>query len=278
MTRPAPDRLTAALSHTDPALGVFLPAGFPAPGLDLEALQAFAAAGARILEVGLPYSDPSLDGPAITTAYQHALRHGTRIADVLTTVRRAAATTEAAVVVMTYYNPVHRYGVDRFARALADAGAAGAMIPDLPLEAAAPWIAACRAAGLHTPQFVTRHTSDTRLAQIAAAASGWLYAPATHGKTGARHDLDLPALEAFTTRLRQATPLPVVTGIGVATPQLAAQVAPFVDGAVIGSPVVRILLDRPDPLGIAEAADRTAAFVDSLRTRDLSPLHTNTAP
>lgn len=272
MTHPTPDRLTAALSQTDPALGVFLPAGFPAPGLDLEALQAFAAAGARVLEVGLPYSDPSLDGPAITTAYQHALRHGTRIADVLTTVRRAVATTDSAVVVMTYYNPVYRYGIDRFTRMLADAGAAGAMIPDLPIEAAAPWIAACRAAGLHTPQFVARHTSDTRLAQIAVTASGWLYAPATHGKTGARHDLDLPALEAFTTRLRQTTALPVVTGIGVATPQHAAQVAPFVDGAVIGSPVVRILLDRPDSLGVAEAADHTAAFVESLRTRGLSPL------
>lgn len=213
MIRTAPDRLAAALSHPAPSLGVFLPAGFPAPGLNLEALQAFAAAGATILEVGLPHHDAIYDGPVITEAYQHSLQHGTGVADVLRTVNRAATTTEASVVVMSYWAPVRDWG-PHFAHDLAAAGAAGAMIVDLPADEAGPWLTAARAAGIHTPQLVSRQASDAQLHQV-AAATGWVYAPAATALTGYTGELDIPALTAFTERLHAAGPTPVVTGIGI---------------------------------------------------------------
>lgn len=267
---PAADQLTARLAQPPATLGVFLPAGFPAPGLDIEALSAFADAGAGVLEIGVPHHNPSLDGPDITEAYRRALHHGTQMRDVLATVSQAATITSASVVVMSYWSAVRQYGLRAFTQELAEAGAAGAMIPDLPLAGAGPWLTAARAAGLHTPQFAPRPSTDSELARICAAASGWIYAPAALGPTGFTGALDHAELERFTQRLRRATDVPVVTGVGVSTPELAAVVAPYVSGAVIGSPLVRPLLRRPDRTGIAAAADRVALFTDSLRTPALT--------
>ncbi|MFI1226266.1 MULTISPECIES: tryptophan synthase subunit alpha [Streptomyces] len=258
--------LAARLCQSPGTLGVFLPAGFPGPGLDAEALTAFARAGAGILEIGVPVQAPTLDGPDITAAYQRALQHGTRVTDVLTTVARAAASTEASIVVMSYWNPVHQYGVRAFSRDLAKAGAAGAMIPDLPADEAETWHAAAQAAGLCTPQFAPRPSTDSELARTCAVASGWVYVPAALSATGFTGDLDHTALERFVQRCRRTTDVPVVTGVGVSTPELAATVTAFVDGVVVGSPIVRALLARPDRSGIAAAADRVALFAESLRS------------
>ncbi|MEJ8654807.1 tryptophan synthase subunit alpha [Streptomyces sp. MS1.AVA.3] len=267
----AADRLTSSLSQPRPALGVFLPAGFPSRGADAEALQAFARSGATILEVGIPYSDPALDGPPIAAAYRQALQQGSRIRDVFETVQQVATTTQVAIVVVSYWGPVSRLGVEKFTRHLAQAGAAGAMIPDLPIEEAEAWLAAAREAGLLTPQFVSRHASDERLARVCSAASGWIYAPAADAPTGYEGTLDLSGLQRLTDRLGELTDLPVVTGIGLSTPDYAAAASRLVRGVVIGSAVVRPLLEQPDRQGIEYAASRVAEFAHSLRSRE--PTH-----
>lgn len=267
---PAAARLTARLAQPVPVFGAYLPAGFPAPGLDIETLQMLSVAGADVLEVGLPHPHAPLDGPAITAANQRSLEHGTQIQDVFTTVRRTAETTQASVLVMTYWEPVRAHDPRRFARELADAGAAGALIPDLPAAATAEWVVAARAAGLHNLQFTPRQATDTELGQVTATASGWLYAPAVTGRTGYQGHLDIADLKAFTHRLKRLSDVPIVTGVGISTPELAEQVAPHVAGVVVGSPIVRCLLRRPDRTGAAAAADTAALFADSIRTPALT--------
>ncbi|MFD4529925.1 tryptophan synthase subunit alpha [Streptomyces sp. NPDC058470] len=262
---PAATGLTALLAHRQrPALGAFLPAGFPNWTAGIEALRAFTRHGADFLEVGVPHHTPSLDGPDIAAAYTQALGQGARMAHVFSTIRLAASSTAVPVVAMSYWAPVLDFGVTRFAQDLAQAGAAGAMIPDLPVAEAGEWTDAARKAGLHTPQFAPRSAGDDQLAAITAAASGWIYAPAAAAPTGYQGDLDLPALDAFTTRLRSYTSLPVVGGIGISTPQRAGQVAPYVDGVVIGSPLVRPLLEGP--VGLDGAVEQVRAFAHALHT------------
>ncbi|MFI5749097.1 tryptophan synthase subunit alpha [Streptomyces sp. NPDC051644] len=268
---PAAAQLTTRLAQSPPALSVYLPAGFPAPGLDVETLQMLAAAGADVLEIGLPHPHAPLDGPAITEANRRSLvEHGTRTEHVFTTVRRTAETTQATVLVMTYWEPVRAYEPRRFALELAAAGAAGALIPDLPPTEAAAWRAAVQEAGLHNLQFTPRQATDSELAQLTSTATGWLYAPAVTGRTGYQGQLDIAALKTFTRRLERLSDVPVVTGVGVSTPELAEQVAPHVAGVVVGSPIVRCLLRRPDRTGAAAAADTAALFADSIRTPALT--------
>ncbi|MGW0670624.1 tryptophan synthase subunit alpha [Streptomyces sp. NPDC002746] len=258
-------RLTDRLAQPIPTFGAYLPAGFPAPGLDIETLQMLSVAGADVLEIGLPHPHAPLDGPAITAANQRSLEHGTQIQHVFTTVRRAAETTQATVLVMTYWEPVRAHDPRRFARELADAGAAGALIPDLPPEAIAEWAVAARSAGLHNLQFTPRQATDTELSQVTAHASGWLYAPAVTGRTGYQGSIDIASLKAFTLRLKRLSDVPIVTGVGISTPELAEQVASHVAGVVVGSPIVRCLLRSPDSAGAVAAADTAALFAASIR-------------
>ncbi|MEW1760395.1 tryptophan synthase subunit alpha [Streptomyces cyaneofuscatus] len=263
---PAAAGLTALLAdRRRPALGAFLPAGFPNWTAGIEALRAFTRHGADFLEVGVPHHTPSLDGPDIAAAYAEALSQGARMAHVLSTIRLAASSTNVPVVAMSYWASVLDFGgPGRFAQDLAQSGAAGAMIPDLPVTEAGEWIDAARQAGLHTPQFAPRDASDDELVAIAAAASGWIYAPAAAAPTGYQGDLDLPAISAFTARLRAHTSLPVVGGIGISTPARAASVTPYVDGVVIGSPLVRPLLEGP--AGLDGAVEQVRAFAHALHT------------
>ncbi|MGW1412083.1 tryptophan synthase subunit alpha [Streptomyces sp. NPDC002403] len=230
-------RLTERLRRPVPQLGVFLPAGFPSPHHNAIALRLFAARGADILEVGVPHHHAPYDGPLVSAAYQQALRDGTCTSDVMDTVHRVATTTDASIIVMTYWEPVHACGTRQFARDLAAADAAGAMIVDLPSHYAPEWIAAAREAGIHTPHLVARDATDQELARTATVASGWVYAPAAEALTGYTGELDIRSLAAFTRRLQAAGPTPVVTGIGVSTPAKAAQVKELVDSFVIGSPL-----------------------------------------
>ncbi|MEV7156990.1 tryptophan synthase subunit alpha [Streptomyces misionensis] len=256
--------LTAVLTANGrPALGAFLPAGFPNWTAGIDTLSQFAQHGADFLEVGVPHHTPALDGPDIAAAYSAALSQGAAMAHVISTVRLTAANTHKPVVVMSYWEPVRAFGPQRFAEELAEAGASGAMIPDLRGEAAAQWHAIATAAGIHAPQFVSRRDSDTELEQTATAASGWIYAPAADARTGFQGDLDIPGLRAFTGRLRARTRHPVVAGIGISTPARARQVAPYVDGIVIGSPLVRPLLSNGR--GRQHALEELAAFANALR-------------
>ncbi|MER5440844.1 tryptophan synthase subunit alpha [Streptomyces sp. NPDC002790] len=240
------------------ALGVFIPAGVHDPDVQRRQLDHLTQAGADLFEIGLPCANPALDGRLIRSAYQRALVKG----NVLDRTARAVAHAASLrpTVVMTYWDPVRRHGPERLARLLADAGAAGVMVVDLPRGEALRWHHAAHDAGLSTPHLIPRATSDADLPAAVEGASGWLYAPASSGLTGFQGPLDLAALEAFTERLRAASPLPVVSGVGISSPGLAAHVAPLVDAVVIGTPIVRALLSDPAP-----AAAVTAAFAQALQ-------------
>jgi tryptophan synthase alpha chain len=259
--------LTRRLARPTTQLGVFLPARFPFPSsrTDAHALCHFAARGADILEIGIPHHDAVYDGPLIQEAYREALRQGTGVRDVLETVHLATAHSSASVVVMTYWDPIRAYGPARFARHLAAAGGAGAMVVDLPEEAFASWSTATREAGIHAPHLVSRAASDTELQRAATTATGWLYAPAADALTGYTGPLDVAALDSFTRRLHQPGWAPVVTGIGISTPEKARQVRHMVSGVVIGTPVVRAFHDLGPHKGLETAGDQVEAFALALR-------------
>ncbi|MFG3151425.1 tryptophan synthase subunit alpha [Streptomyces sp. NPDC048219] len=249
--------LRTLLAQPRCALGTFVPAGLHSPRAERRHLTQLARAGTDLFEVGLAHHDAHLDGPVIQDAYRRALRSG----DALTCTVRAVAYAARLrpTVVMTYWEPVQRHGPESAARLFADAGASGVMIVDLPDHHAERWQAAARHANLNTPRLVPRRTTDNDLATVAANASGWLYAPASAQPTGYRGPLDIPALAAFTRRLRTASPLPVVSGVGISTPALAAHVAPLVDAVVIGTPVVRALVSTSE-----QAPQLVAAFARAL--------------
>jgi tryptophan synthase alpha chain len=222
------------------ALIGYLPAGFPSVNGGIAAMRAIVEAGVDIVEVGLPYSDPTMDGPVIQDAVTAALRAGTTTRDVLRTVEGVAAA-GAPTLVMTYWNPVDRYGVGAFARDLAAAGGAGVITPDLPPEEAGPWLAACAEHGLDPVFVVAPSSTDERLARVCAAAGGFVYAASLMGVTGARATLGAAA-EELVGRVRTVTDLPVAVGLGVSTAEQVAQVAAFADGVIVGSALVRAVL------------------------------------
>lgn len=239
MTRSA-EVFQAARADGRAALVGYLPAGFPSYDGCLAGLHALVECGVDIVEIGLPYSDPVLDGPTIQEAAELALRNGTRPRDVLRTVEAVAATGTVALV-MTYWNPVLRYGVDAFARDLAAAGGAGLITPDLIPEEGGEWIAAADTHGLERVFLVAPSSSPRRVASTVSACRGWVYAASTMGVTGAREATSASA-PAVVERIRAASDLPVAVGLGVADGSQAAEVAGFADGVVVGSALVRCLL------------------------------------
>jgi tryptophan synthase alpha chain len=247
------------------ALVGYLPAGFPDVDGAIEALCAMVDAGCDVIEVGLPYSDPVMDGPTIQAAAQQALERGFRTADVLRTVEAVAAT-GAPTVVMTYWNPVERYGVDRFARDLAGAGGAGLITPDLVPDEADAWLGAAEEHGLDKVFLVAPSSTDERLRMTTAACRGFVYATAVMGVTGARRatsDLAAPLV----TRTRAVTDLPVGVGLGVSDGGQAADVARFADGVIVGSAFVRRLLDAGADRagGLASLSELTRDLADGVR-------------
>jgi tryptophan synthase alpha chain len=233
-----------ARSEGRAALVGYLPAGYPdVPGA-IDALCVMVDSGCDVIEVGLPYSDPVMDGPTIQAAAQQALEGGIRTRDVLRTVEAVAAT-GAPTVVMTYWNPVERYGVERFAADLASAGGAGLITPDLTPDSAQEWIAAADAHDLDKVFLVAPSSTDERLRYTAEACRGFVYATAVMGVTGARaatSDLAGPLVR----RTRAVTDLPIGVGLGVSNGDQAAEVASFADGVIVGSAFVRVLLDAAD--------------------------------
>jgi tryptophan synthase alpha chain len=255
------DALAGARAQDRAALVGYLPAGYPTVGAAVDAMTAMVQAGVDVVEVGLPYSDPLMDGPTVQAAVDAALRAGTTTKDVLDTVREVSAT-GAAVVVMSYWNPIQRYGVERFADELAAAGGAGVVTPDLtPDEAAragADWLAATDAAGLDRVFLVAPSSTDARLRYTADHCGGFVYAASTMGVTGTRTSVG-PAAEGLVRRVRAVTPLPVCVGLGVSTAAQAAEVASFADGVIVGSALVARLLAADDAAGGARAVAGLAA-------------------
>ena len=255
--------LSAAFAKAGrPLLVGYLPAGFPSYDGAVAALRGMVRAGVDVVEVGLPYSDPLMDGPTIQQAAEAALASGTTPRDVLRTVEAVAAT-GVPTLVMTYWNPVERYGVERFVRDLASAGGAGAITPDVVPEEAGPWLAAAAATGLDAVFLVAPSSTDARIAAIAEVTSGFVYAASTMGVTGAREAVADTAA-ALVARVRAATELPVAVGLGVSTGVQAAEVASYADGVIVGSAFVRRLLDGADP---APLAAELAAGVRSVPAR-----------
>ncbi|WP_261555328.1 tryptophan synthase subunit alpha [Frankia tisae] len=235
------ERFTAAREEGRSLLVGYLPAGYPTVGGGIAAMRAMVAAGVDVVEVGLPYSDPTLDGPVIQDAADAALRGGVTTTDVLRTVEAVAAT-GAPVLVMTYWNPIDRYGPARFAADLAAAGGAGAITPDLPPEEAAPWLAASAEHGLDPVFLVAPSSSDARIRLVAGISRGFVYAASLMGVTGTRAAVGTQAAD-LVARVRTATELPVAVGLGVSTGAQAAEVAGFADGVIVGSALVKVLVD-----------------------------------
>ncbi|MER8014719.1 tryptophan synthase subunit alpha [Streptomyces griseoluteus] len=253
------DTLAAAKAEDRAALIAYLPAGFPTVDGGIEAVKAAFDGGADVVEVGLPHSDPVLDGPVIQTADDIALRGGVRIADVMRTVREAHAATGKPVLVMTYWNPIDRYGVERFTAELAEAGGAGCILPDLPVQEAALWREHAGKHHLATVFVVAPSSRDARLAEITAAGSGFVYAASLMGVTGTRESVGAQA-EDLVTRTRAArADLPVCVGLGVSDAAQAAEVAAFADGVIVGSAFVKRMLDAPDAAAGVEAVRALAA-------------------
>jgi tryptophan synthase alpha chain len=221
-----------------------------APGFDAALLRDLRDAGADAIEVGIPFSDPVMDGGVIQEASRLALQAGATPASVLATVREAEL--GVPVAVMTYANPVWRHGHEAFLQDLVGAGVCAAIVPDLPVDEAADWIRACDRASVEPVLLAAPGTSDQRLGTIAGAARGFVYCVATYGVTGARDRLQQTAPE-LVSRLRPLTDRPLLVGVGIGTPEQAAEAAAFADGVIVGSALVRLLLagDRAGALDLA---------------------------
>ena len=261
-TRPV---FEAARAEGRAALVGYLPAGFPDVEGSVDAMRVMVENGCDVIEVGLPYSDPVMDGPTIQQAAQRALDGGVHTRDVLRTVE-AVAGTGAKVVVMTYWNPVERYGVERFAADLAAAGGSGLITPDLIPDEAEEWIAAADAHDLDKVFLVAPSSTDERLAMTTAACRGFVYATAVMGVTGARASTSSLA-EPLVARTREVTDLPVGVGLGVSTGDQAADVGRYADGVIVGSAFVRRLLDAGGDrrTGLESLATLTRELADGVR-------------
>ena len=212
-------------------------------------LSAAADAGADAIEVGIPFSDPVMDGPIIQEANDRALAGGITPQGVLDALGRLDIGIPLAV--MTYYNIAFRFGLERFASVLAEQGVAAAILPDLPLEEAGPWSEAADAAGVETVLLAAPTASDERLGRICARTRGFVYGVGLLGVTGVRGELATSAV-VMAKRLKQMTDLPVLVGVGVGTPEQAEEVCQVADGAVVGSAVVRCMLGEGSPMAVGE--------------------------
>jgi tryptophan synthase alpha chain len=264
------DVLAKAKAEDRAALIAYVPVGYPSVPGSIAAMVAAVEAGADVVEVGIPYSDPGMDGPVIQQAVDVAVRAGVGMRDVLRAVEAVAAA-GAVPVVRTYWNPIERYGGARFAADLAAAGGAGAITPDLIPEEAAEWLAAAEAADLDRVFLVAPSSTEARLRSTTAACRGFVYAASTMGVTGTRATVG-DAAERLVARTRAAAPdLAVCVGLGVSNGDQAAEVAGFADGVIVGSAFVKTLLDADDePAAVAAAGRLAAELAEGVRRRGTS--------
>ncbi|MBL3700148.1 tryptophan synthase subunit alpha [Leucobacter luti] len=244
------EAIRAAKAERRGALIGYLPVGFPDLDTSIEAAIAMARAGADVLELGVPYSDPVMDGSVIQEATQTALADGFRVAHVFEAVRRVREAVDVPVLVMTYWNPVLQYGVERFAADLAAAGGAGLITPDITPDAAADWIEISERHGLDRVFLAAPSSSDARLRLVAESSTGFIYTVSTMGITGERAQLDAAA-RGLTERLRAQGADLACVGIGISTAEQVAAALDYADGAIVGTAFVRALRDG----GVPQLAD-----------------------
>jgi len=254
------ERIAKAKAEGRAALIAYVPVGYPDVEGSIAAMTAAVEAGADVIEIGVPYSDPGMDGPVIQQAVDVAVRAGVGMRDVLRAVEGVAAA-GAVPVVMTYWNPIERYGVDRLASDLAAAGGAGLITPDLIPDEAAEWLAASDREDLDRVFLVAPSSTDARLRSTTAACRGFVYAASTMGVTGTRATVS-DAAEKLVARTREARPdLAVCVGLGVSDGRQAAEVAAFADGVIVGSAYVRELLEGRGADGVRALTADLAAGV-----------------
>ncbi|WP_417511868.1 tryptophan synthase subunit alpha [Microbacterium sp.] len=234
------------------ALIGYLPVGFPDLQTSIQAAITLAENGADIIELGPPYSDPVMDGLVIQEATQAALANGFKMRDLFTAIREITAATDVPVVVMTYWNPVVQYGVDRYADDLLAAGGAGLITPDITPEAAEEWIAASERTGLDRIFLAAPTSTDERLDLVVKSSTGFIYTVSTMGITGERAELD-QAARTLVARLRDHGAKHACVGIGISSADQISDVIGYADGAIVGTALVRALRDG----GLAALAEIT---------------------
>lgn len=258
------DRLAAARAEGRAALLGYLPVGFPSVGDSIAAMRTMVEAGVDIVEVGIPYSDPVLDGPVIERAGEAALKAGVRVKDAFTA---ASAIMEAGAVpiVMTYYNPILQYGLDRFAADLAAAGGAGVITPDLTPDVGEDWISSAEKHGIDHVFLVAPSTTPERLHMTVNASTGFVYATSLMGVTGERSTVSEQA-KVLVTRTREAGAEYVCVGLGVSSGSQAAEVAGYADGVIVGTALVRTLAEASTSKeGLESLGSRAAELAEGVR-------------
>ena len=233
--------MTKVRAENRAALIAYIPAGFPSQAGCAKAIQALAAAGVDAIEIGFPYSDPVMDGPVIQEAADISLKGGTSAADVFAALKIASSTGVAAVV-MTYWNPIEKYGVEKFAQAIADNGGSGVITPDLTIEESAGWLAATAKAQINPIYVVAPSTKVARLAEVTSKTSGFVYAASLMGVTGTRTSVSTGAAD-LVARVRSVTDLPISVGLGVSTREQAKSLAAYADGVIVGSAFIKLMLE-----------------------------------
>ncbi|MBO1901946.1 tryptophan synthase subunit alpha [Leucobacter weissii] len=249
--------IRAAKDQRRGALVAYLPIGFPDLDTGVEAAIAVARNGADVIELGVPYSDPVMDGVVIQEATRAALEAGFRVGDVFEAVRRVRSAVDTPVLVMTYWNPVLQYGVDRFAADLAAAGGAGLITPDITPDSAAEWMEVSERHGLDRVFLAAPSSSDERLELVARSSTGFVYTVSTMGITGERAQLDAAA-RRLTGRLREHGADLACVGIGISSAEQVADALGYADGAIVGTAFVRALRDGGVD-GLAEEVRAIAA-------------------
>jgi tryptophan synthase alpha chain len=247
------------------ALVCYLPVGFPSVEGSVRAMVAMVEAGADIIEVGIPYTDPVMDGPTVAYAADQALKRGVHVRDVFTATQ-AVRDAGAPPLVMTYWNLVLRYGVPTFARDLKAAGGAGLITPDLIPDEAADWIGASDETGLDRVFLVAPSSTDQRLAAVTRQCRGFVYAVSHMGVTGARESLGDAAM-VIVERTKAVTDLPVCVGVGVSGGAQAAEIAAYADGVIVGSALVRCLTEATDEeAGLTALRSLVGELADGVRS------------
>ncbi len=246
-------------SENRAALIGYLPAGFPTIEDAKLVIHAMVEGGVDAVEIGFPYSDPVMDGPIIQNAAEQSLRNGTGAKDVFALLK---ATSDLGVpaVVMTYWNPIEKYGVDKFAQSIKDAGGSGVITPDLTVEESTAWSHATADSEINRIYVVAPSTSDSRIPLVVTACSGFIYAASLMGVTGTRNSISGDA-RSLVSRIRKESDLPIAVGLGVSNAEQAHEVAAYADGVIVGSAFIRQVQESAS---IQEARDRVRELAESL--------------
>jgi tryptophan synthase alpha chain len=256
MTTALEDLFTKVRSENRAALIGYIPAGFPTQAGCKKVIDAFIAGGVDAIEIGFPYSDPVMDGPTIQAAADRALSQGTGAAEVFDALRYATDKNVPSVV-MTYWNPIEKFGVEKFAQAIHDNGGSGVITPDLTIEESSRWKDAVETSKINPIYVVAPSTNDDRLQQVTSHCGGFIYAASLMGVTGTRTSVSTGAAE-LVARIRTTSKTPVAVGLGVSTREQAKGVAAYADGVIVGSAFINKLLDASDEESGLEAVKELA--------------------